>query len=156
MDAAALTLRLQAEMRDWSDYMDWRDETTPADELTDSDLSIEDATNETGWDLPLEDKSRIYWFKQRCKRHLLFYLATGQSRKFQAKAFALQHRFAHLKAMIESMDSAWKEYIDSNADMADAAAHQFGTLIGTGLGYDELGKEWAGTDLVTINPGDND
>ncbi|RLI01786.1 hypothetical protein DRO30_03600, partial [Candidatus Bathyarchaeota archaeon] len=62
--------------------------------LISSDYSnaCDDASKETGWSFPVSGDFKIFWIKQRAKRHLFFYLLTESAHKFKFEQINLQHR----------------------------------------------------------------
>jgi hypothetical protein len=144
--------RLSASLKSLADSLTFRYPETDADTVTDSDNAIADAEGETGWSLPLTDKTQIRWFLDRCRRHLLNYLLLDKAMKFQAKSFSLQQQWEHLRDMVAELDAKWQEF-KANEDMTGLeAAEMFGVAIGTGLTYDGFGNETIGE--PSLWPGD--
>lgn len=114
--------------------------------IEDYDNALFDAQLET-WDLPTENRYRILWIKNRAKRHLFFYLASGTARKFQVDGYRLQQRHQQYKAMYEAMDRAFEAEKEKYPDLfpepeGDFPARlQFGTQVEAGFQYDALGRD---------------
>lgn len=151
MDADGLIARLQRDLRDYDDILTYRDAETGEGVVTDSDIAIADATADTGWPLPVTGPEQIRWFAHRAKRHMLFILLTGKAKKFQAKSFSLHHQFEHLKTLVDQMDVEFQRFIDSGGTAGNPLSVG-GTVIGTGLSYDDLGREYEDPDNIGIFP----
>jgi len=136
------------------------------DELVDDDY--ENALNAAQWEtwsMPLTDNFKLYWVKERAKRHLFFMLATGQAMEFKVKTYALDQPFAHLSKIYKDMDAAFErakaEYPDAFPTLSDSDINGyelFGTLISSGFQYDNVGKDttYETSNSPTINPHPDD
>lgn len=109
--------------------------------LVDDDYSnaCDDAARETGWAFPVSGDTKIYWQKERAKRHLHFYLASESSHKFKYKQISLQHRFEHHWKIIETMDKKWKDAEEGLIiELSGAENYElFGTKVDAGFAYEE-------------------
>jgi len=96
-----------------------------------------DAARDTGWAFPVTVDFKIYWQKQRSKRHLYEYLQSESAHKFKYEQINLQHRFAHYSSLIKNMDTAFEKIQEERPDQfADVdALHMFGTHISPGFAY---------------------
>jgi hypothetical protein len=135
--------RLIVSMKALAEYLSFRYPETDAEEVTDSDNAIADAEGDTGWTLPLTDKTQIRWFMERCRRHLISYLLLDKALKFQAKSFALQQQWDHLQAMVQTADEKWEVFREEDMTGMEEGT-QFGFAVSTGLSYDDFGNEIIG------------
>lgn len=111
--------------------------------------ATDDALRETAWTLPETVEFKIYWLKQRAKRHLFFYLMSESAHKFKVKQLALNQRFDHYKDLIKQMDLDFMAVIDSRPEMFPELAgvdgvdtyKLFGHVAGPGFEYDSVGKD---------------
>jgi hypothetical protein len=110
--------------------------------------AIDDALRETAWSLPVTVDFKIYWLKQRAKRHLFFYLMSESAHKFKVKQLALNQRFDHYKELIVQMDKDFLAIIDSQPEMFTELLaggvdtyKLFGQVAGPGFEYDEMGND---------------
>ena len=121
---------------------------------------ILDAARETGWTLPLTTGFREFWFKERAKRHLFFYLWTESAHKFKFESINLQHRFAQYEKLIKKMDVQYAEALEAYPhEFAGAPARElFGTKIEAGFQYDVTGADTTYSDKnrTILRPDDND
>jgi len=103
----------------------------------DYENAADDASRETGWSFPVTGDFKIYWVKQRIKRHLFFYLYTESAHKFKYKQINLQHRFDHYDKMIAKMDVVYAAAIEERPDLfaGVSISHLFGTKIDAGFHY---------------------
>ena len=123
--------------------------------------AIADAERETGFSLPTTDAFQIRWLKERTKRHLFFYLMSESAHKFKVDQINLQHRFEHYNKIIEKMDKAFEEALESNPEkFAGADAWDlFGSKVDAGFAYDnQTGIDLTYTDknLINVSPSDTD
>jgi len=126
----------------------------------DYDNAVDDAERETGWTFPVLTNFRIFWAKQRAKRHLFFYLVTQATKDFKAKQFNLQHRFDHYRQLIKDLDEEYIRVQETNPEeftTVDDYA-MFGTKIDAGFSYDHMGRDitYETDNKVIINPIDDD
>ena len=136
------------------------------DDLVDDDY--ENALNAAQWEtwsLPLTDNFKVYWVKERAKRHLFFMLATNQAMEFKVKTYALEQPFAHLTKIYKDMDSAFErakaEFPDAFPVLSDSDINGyelFGTYIAAGFQYNKVGKDttYETSNSPTINPHPDD
>jgi len=134
-----------------------------ASKLEDADFqnSIDDASRETGWTLPVGTDFKAYWLKNRAKRHLFFYLATESAYKFKFEQINLQHRFDHFTRLYKEMDEAFeKAVLENPAEFAGVdASRMFGTKIDAGFAYDPqtgIDITYDEEQLVEFGPKEND
>jgi hypothetical protein len=118
--------------------------------LTADDYSnaTDDALRETAWSLPVTVDFKIYWLKQRAKRHLFFYLMSESAHKFKVKQLALNQRFDHYKELIVQMDKDFLAIIESRPEMFTELLaggvdtyKMFGQVAGPGFEYDAVGND---------------
>lgn len=109
---------------------------------TDYENSIDDASRET-WDLPQSTDFKVYWVKNRAKRHLFFYLASASASKFKAKKFNLNEKFDHFYKMIDYMDEEFRQIQEDRPDeFADVDTFDmFGTRVTAGFASDQIGRD---------------
>lgn len=138
MDRDTLIENVQLEVKNLTNYLD--------DE--DYERAAADAEGETGMELPIDDstadgKKKLYWFKERVKRHLFFYLYSESAHKFKYEGINLQQRFEHYKVILKDMDKAWKEAQEEFFDLFnDIEPHKmFGEVVSPGFVYDGLGRD---------------
>ena len=108
----------------------------------DYDNGIDTAELET-WSLPVTSSFRIYWLKQRSKRHLFFMLVSETAYEYKVKKFDRNQKFDHFFKLIEKMDQDFLDAQTSNpeefADVSDYAL--FGTKIDAGFRYNGVGQD---------------
>ncbi len=119
------------------------------------------------WSLPLTDNFKLYWVKERAKRHLFFMLATGQAMEFKVKTYNLGEPFKHLSDTYKAMDvlfeKAKEDFPDAFPVLGDSAINNyelFGTYISSGFQYNAVGKDttYESSNSIIITPssdGDN-
>lgn len=131
MDESQLIDKLKEEVKNLTKYL-----TSPSDYKN----AIDDALRETGWVLPAETNFKIYWIKQRARRHLFFMLLSESAHKFKYKQINLQQRFGHYSKLIEKMDEDFAAIQESNpAEFSGVDAFKaFGTVAGAGFSYEPL------------------
>ena len=114
--------------------------TTYLESPIDYQNAINDALRETGWTLPVETNFKIYWTKQRARRHLFFMLLTESAHKFKYKQINLQQRFDHYSKLIKNMDEAFVAIQESRPEEFSGVDpfKAFGTVAGTGFAYEPL------------------
>lgn len=116
-----------------------------SDELVTGDYSnaVDDAERETGFTLPQTDSLKIYWVKERTKRHLIWYLFFGGAKKFRVKQYYLDQKFQHYKDILEYMDKAFFDFQESRPDLFAGVdpSRMFGTVVSPGFSYDDVGKD---------------
>lgn len=110
------------------------------------EFAAEQALDETGWSFPLTAGTKKFWAIQRGKRHAIDILCTTSAYKFKYKLISLNQRFDHLKAMLDQMDEAWKEALDTDPNLLSvgstvSVSQMFGTYIGNGFIYDQMGRD---------------
>ena len=130
-------------------------------ERDDYSNALDDASRETGWDFPVTVAFKIYWIKQRAKRHIFFYLMSESAHKFKYKQINLQHRFEHYKEIIKNMDTEFKEVMEERPDMfANVDPFKmFGTKVDAGFSYvPQTGEDQTYTEdnEVIFTPTEND
>jgi len=115
-----------------------------------------DAARETGWAFPVTTDFKIFWQKQRAKRHLYSYLLAEKSDEFKVRQINLQQSFEHLIKMVADMDTAFLAIQESRPEeFAGVDAYKmFGTQIDAGFQYDDLGKDttYGDNNAVLFNP----
>jgi len=124
---AEMIVLMKAEVKGLTSYLDDVDYTN----------ATNDAAGETGWAFPVTDNFKIYWMKQRSKRHLYEYLLTESAHKFKYEQINLQHRFEHYSKLIKRMDEDFVNIQEARPDQfADVAASRlFGTKVDAGFAY---------------------
>jgi len=153
MEKDELIATLVAEVKTLTSYL-----TNPDD----YENAIADAQRETGWILPVTTDFRIFWFKNRAKRHLFFYLLSASAYKFKFENINLQQRFSQLKELVKMMDEEFIAIQDSNpTEFASVDSFRlFGSKIDAGF----LNESQTGIDLtydddynvVQIKPDESD
>lgn len=132
--------------------------TTYLTDPTDYENGINDAGRETGFTLPATVDFKIYWIKDRSKRHLFNYLRSEQSMKFKAKKFNLEQRFEHLHELIKQMDINYLAAVEARPDMFTSANTYdlFGFKVDPGFSYDYMGRDTTYTDdnKIAFDPSD--
>ena len=125
---AEMTILLQQEVKGLTSYLNSNDYSNACD----------DAERETGWSFPVSGDFKIYWQKQRAKRHLFFYLMTESAVKFKAKQFSLNQKFEHLKESIEFMDQEFMAIQEARPEEFGSVdpLFTFGTKIDAGFVYE--------------------
>ena len=122
--------------------------------------AVDDALRETAWSFTISGVFKEYWIKQRAKRHLFFSLYTESAHKFKYKMINLQNRFSHYDKMIKGLDEAFAKAIEERPDLFTGveAFKLFGTQIGAGFAYDQIGKyiTYRTEQLVDFGPKEND
>ncbi len=137
MDLDTLIETVQAEVKGLSRYL----------EPIDYENAVSDAERECGWALPFTAAFRIYWLKQRTKRHLFFYLLSESAHKFKYEQINLQHRFEHYLKLIASMDENFEKIMEERPEeFLDAMgvidqAGLFGTKVDAGFSYSPSGRD---------------
>lgn len=125
----------------------------------DYDNACNDASRETGWTFPVEGDFKIYWFKQRAKRHLFFYLLSESAVKFKVEQINLQHKFDHFKILIKDLDTKFENIQESRPEMFAGvdAFKLFGTKIDAGFSSDGVGRDTTYSDQneVVFTPTEN-
>jgi hypothetical protein len=116
---------------------------------------------DTGWSEPFSTAFKIYWTKERAKRHLFFYLLSESSVKFQYKTIHLEHKFQHLEKLIKKMDEDFVKAIEENAaEFAGVDSFQlFGTYINSGfISEEQTGRDltYDSENLIDFSPKEND
>jgi len=152
MDQVELIVALVAEVKGLSNYL-----TNPDD----YENAISDACRETGWALPVTTNFKIYWLKDRAKRHLFFYLFSESTYKFKFENINLQQRFEHLKTAIEYMDKLFVDAQESNpTEFATVDSFQlFGSKIDAGFLYESqtgIDLTYDSSNIVQIKPDESD
>lgn len=107
--------------------------------LADADYTnaTNDASRETGWSYPVTGDFKIYWMKQRSKRHLYEYLLTESAHKFKYEQINLNQRFDHYSKLIKRMDEDFVNIQESRPDQfANVDTFKlFSTKIDAGFAY---------------------
>ena len=119
--------------------------------------AIDDAQYETDWTLPVTENFKIYWIKQRAKRHLFFYLMTMNAEKFKADEFSINQKFDHYRTLVLFLDDVYaKAKADNPTYFSSGSSYEyFGTKIDAGFRYDHMGRDITYDDksnVVIINP----
>ncbi|MDY6863880.1 MAG: hypothetical protein SV062_12945 [Thermodesulfobacteriota bacterium] len=107
--------------------------------------ACDDSSRETGWGFPVSGDFKIFWIKQRAKRHLFFYLFTESAHKFKFEQINLQHRFDHYKEIIKDMDISFVEIQESRPEeFAQVSSYKmFGHKIDAGFQYEsQTGRDY--------------
>jgi hypothetical protein len=116
-------------------------------EIEDYENALADAERECGWSTSVLTNFRIYWLKQRMKRHLFFYLMSESAHKFKYEQINLQHRFDHYFKLIEMMDGKFKEIMEEHPNEfldvlgIDDVSGLFGTKVDAGFSYSPSGRD---------------
>jgi len=141
---------LKQEIKGLSSYLD---------ESVDYDNATDDGLRETGWAFPVTTNFKIYWLKQRAKRHLFFYLFSESAHKFKIKTLNLNQRFDHYKDLITMMDEAFIKIQESEPhEFADVDSFNlFGTKVDAGFSYDFMGRDttYTSDNKVILNPNED-
>ena len=131
--------------------------------LADADYinAIGDVVRETGWVVTTEDTFQIFWFKQRAKRHLFFYLQSESAHKFKYKQINLQNRFSHYDKLVVKMDKDWAAIQEARPEkFANVSALKlFGTKIDAGFRYvPQTGEDdsYSQDSLIKFGPKESD
>jgi hypothetical protein len=121
------------------------------------------ASMETGWTFPIADSNtfRLYWIKDRIKRHLIHALLFDKAEKFRYKLAFLNQKFEHWLKMLDTMDKAFDKAKNENVTEfinATNVYEKFGTMAGTGFAYDKYGADITQhpDNKVKLNPNEND
>jgi len=137
MDVYEFMELLQVEVKGLSRYL----------EDDDYQNAANDASRETGWAFPVNTDFRIFWSKQRAKRHLFFYLLSESAHKFKYEQINLQHRFDHYSVLIKNMDASFKEIMEERPEeflealgMEDTVG-MMGTKVDAGFSYSPAGED---------------
>ena len=151
MTGSELKVLLEEEVKGLTSYLDSTDYTN----------CLNDAQRDTGWTMPVTTDFKIKWMKERCKRHLFFYLYTESAHKFKFEQINLQHRFDHYDKILTRLDKAFEKAIEENPhEFAGMDAfHMFGTKIEAGFSYDPVtgkDKTYDSTNRVIFAPTEND
>lgn len=129
-------------------------------EDVDYDNAISNSQYDTGWTLPVATSFKIRWFKQRCIRHLLFFLATGSAVSYKVKQFAREQKFTNLMKIVDYMDKEYERTMESNLEefAGVSSFHVFGTKIDAGFSYSRFGEDttYDEEQKVIITPGNGD
>jgi len=129
LTASELIVKLKEEVKSLTSY------------LAEADYSnaINDSMRDTGWSEPFTTAFKIYWMKERAKRHLFFYLWSESASKFKYKQINLQMRFDHYEKLIKKMDEDFVKAIEENVtEFSSTDAYKlFGTKIDAGFAYQE-------------------
>jgi len=146
-----ILIKIKQEVKGLSSYLDG----------VDYENAVDDASRETGWSYPVTGDFKIYWAKQRAKRHLYEYLLTESAHKFKYEQINLQHRFEHYSKLIKRMDEDFARIQDARPDQfADVDTFQlFGTKVDAGFAYaNQTGQDITYVDdqLVEFGPKEND
>lgn len=109
---------------------------------TDYNNAIQSATYET-WSLPVSTSFKIYWVKERSKRHLFFMMATETAHEYKVKRYDRNQKFDHYFKIIEKMDEDFIAAQEANPhEFADVQTYElFGSRIKAGFRYDGVGKD---------------
>ena len=151
MERSELLALIKQEIKGLSSYLD----------TADYNNAVDDALRETGWSLPISGNFKELWLKQRCKRHLYFYLYSESAHKFKYKQINLQHRFLHYGKMIKDLDESFEKAIDDRPDLFAGVStfHLFGTKVDAGFQYQhQTGKDttYRTNNVVEFGPKEND
>ena len=151
MNETELIEKLEQEVKGLTSYLEEDDYTN----------AVDDAERETGFSLPTTDTFQIRWLKERTKRHLFFYLMSESAHKFKVDQINLQHRFEHYNKIIEKMDKAFEEALESNPEKFAGADpwDLFGSKVDAGFAYDSqtgIDLTYIDKNLVNVSPSDTD
>lgn len=129
------------------------------DASVDYSNATDDALRETGWAFPVTSDFKIYWLKQRAKRHLFFYLFSESAHKFKIKTLNLNQRFDHYKDLISMMDEAFVAIQESEPQQFAGvdSFNLFGTKVDAGFSYDSFGRDttYSESNKVKLNPNED-
>jgi len=128
LDRDSLIAKLKLEVKSLTSYL----------EDDDYGNAVDDSARETGWALPLTDAFKEYWYKNRSKRHLFFYLLSESAHKFKVKQINLQHRFDHYNILVKEMDEKFVEVQENYPELFTSADYEslFGNKIDAGFAYE--------------------
>ena len=147
MDEDTLIEKITVEIKSLSRYF----------ESEDYENAVADAGRETGWSFPITDGFKEYWFKQRSKRHLFFYLMSESAHKFKYEQINLQHRFEHYSKLIATMDKSFAAIVEERpgdflevSGISDISAIM-GTKIDAGFSYTPDGQDSTYSDDNEVN-----
>jgi len=152
MTLAEMITLLKVEVKGLTSYLEADDDYTNA---------CNEAARETGWAFPVSGDFKIFWTKQRAKRHVFFYLASESAHKFKFKQINLQHRFDHYWILIKGMD---KDFEAIQAERPDQFAgvdtfKLFGTKVDAGFQYEPqtgIDTTYGANNEVMNRPNDTD
>lgn len=113
--------------------------------FTSNDYSnaCDDAERETGWSFPVSDSFKIFWQKNRAKRHLVSYLLLEYGKDYKFEKNEMQMRFANFSKLIFRMDQEYKDAQEERPDQfANVSAYElFGSKIDAGFRYNSVGED---------------
>jgi hypothetical protein len=109
---------------------------------TDYDNAIDSSEMET-WTLPVSTSFKIYWVKERSKRHLFFMMATETAHEYKVKRYDRNQKFDHYFKIIEKMDADFITAQEANPhEFASVDTYKlFGVRIKPGFRYDGVGQD---------------
>lgn len=106
------------------------------------DAAVEDTEEELGWTLPITDKFKIHWFKQRTRRHLISYLLVESANKFTVDQIRLDQKFHNLHKLVKQMDDDYRLAMEECPELfVDANPARLFTMIPAGFKNDWLGRD---------------
>jgi molybdopterin-guanine dinucleotide biosynthesis protein A len=119
--------------------------------------ALDDAARDTGWAFPVTGDFKIYWQKDRGKRHLFFYLMSEAAQEFKYEQVNSQHKFEHYKTLVALMDANFIAIQESRPEQfANVDVYKmFGHKIDAGFHYESgTGRDTTYDDdnLVIFNP----
>ncbi|PIV87273.1 hypothetical protein COW49_00470 [Candidatus Kaiserbacteria bacterium CG17_big_fil_post_rev_8_21_14_2_50_51_7] len=125
-------------------------------EMVDYEDAVDDALREVNCSFPVTDDTKLYWLKNRVKRHLFFMMVTQYADKFRVEDIHLHQRFDHFLKLVKTMDEEWElAKVEDPTLVADIETYAlFGTKVDAGYAYDELGRDrtYDSDQLVILTP----
>lgn len=105
-------------------------------------FAINQALNELGFTLPINDQGKSVWALKRAIRHSLDVIRIGAAHKFKYKQISLNQRFEHYNKIIENMDNEFQNALENDpALMGVNVADAFGVYIDNGIIHDQYGRD---------------
>lgn len=143
MDEVTLKQEVETRLRSLATYL-------AADDYTQAVL---DMLHETGFTFPITNTEKKYWAKERTHRHLLSFLLSESSRKFNIKGIQLAQRFDHYYKLVEKMDTRWETFVENNPDLLfpGETYEHFGHNASSTWEHDYIGRELPAL-AATFNP----
>ncbi len=121
------------------------------------EAAVNKALAELGWSLPIDNAEKEMWLVIRAARHACYILWIASAQKFKYKQVNLQHRFEHYEKLIKHMDSEFDAALSANSTLfSNIESYKlFGTAVGAGFAYDDLGQDITYDNLILfINSGE--
>lgn len=120
-----------------------------------------DAARDTGWAFPISGTFRIFWQKQRAKRHLFFMLLSESLPLVKVNQLNMNQRVDNYMKVIEKMDEDFRLAMEENMDeyLGVDDVQLMGTKADAGFRYEsQTGRDLTYSDdsKVKISPSEND